>query len=781
MNKQASFFQKLGSNPLIQTLVFYVSTAWILLEMSNFLVDKYELSERLLDIVLLVLVCGFPVVLFLVWYFSKRARLNSGKKHRGKKSITAAKQIQGIAKGSSKWWYISGSILILLILSAGFRLIFHKVKSNWATHTAIPEIERLRNNNSYSDAFELFTRAKKYIRDENVISDLESYLIQEISILTEPPGAQISIKEYGDTDDSWKVLGSTPLDDLEMPYRVFYKCKIEKEGYEPVMAVLSSSQKLFSRKLFKPGTIPPGMVHVNGLMDDPYAELLDDTQEFFMDTYEVTNEQFKDFIDNNGYRDQAYWKNEFALNGSPISWEEAMRFFVDRTGRSGPADWMAGDYPEGRDKFPVNGISWYEAAAYAEYAGKELPTLMHWNSAMGSNIYHFKRSFPIFLVPRSNMTEDNPVEAGSMGGISCFGNYDMAGNVREWCWNRTREGRLIMGGAWDDFYYMYFTPGQAPNFDRSSKNGFRCVFNLNRNTPDEAIYGPVPTVHKRDFLSEAPVSEEVFNVYKNQFLYDRKDLNPVIESRDESAEDWILEKISFDAAYENERMYAYLYLPKKGKPPFQTLVFFPGDGALVYPSFTENTYSSDRTTFLASNNIAVIHPVYFETYDRCQSMNDSLDNPKENHTYTEHLVKWVKDFSRSVDYLETREDIDHSKIGYFGWSWGGLMGAIIPALEDRLKLIILMVPGMYSYNKALPEADVINYITRVKKPVLMLNGRYDHVFVYDKDVYPMYQLFGTPEKDKVLKLYDTGHYIPKTQLIRETLSWLEKYWGPPDS
>ena len=117
-------------------------------------------------------------------------------------------------------------------------------------------------------------------------------------------------------------------------------------------------------------------------------------------------------------------------------------------------------------------------------------------------------------------------------------------------------------------------------------------------------------------------------------------------------------------------------------------------------------------------------------------MNDSLDNPKENHTYTEHLVKWVKDFSRSVDYLETREDIDTSKIGYFGWSWGGRMGAIIPAVEDRLKLIMLVVPGMYSYNKALPEADVINYITRVKIPVLMLNGRYDHVFVYEKDVGP---------------------------------------------
>jgi hypothetical protein len=63
-----------------------------------------------------------------------------------------------------------------------------------------------------------------------------------------------------------------------------------------------------------------------------------------------------------------------------------------------------------------------------------------------------------------------------------------------------------------------------------------------------------------------------------------------------------------------------------------------------------------------------------------------------------------------------------------------MMGPIIPAIEDMLKLIVLGVPGMYSYNRALPEADVINYITRVKIPVLMLNGRYDIIFVYEKDV-----------------------------------------------
>ena len=49
--------------------------------------------------------------------------------------------------------------------------------------------------------------------------------------------------------------------------------------------------------------------------------------------------------------------------------------FVDATGRPGPSTWEAGDYPEGEDDFPVAGVSWYEAAAYAEYVGKVLPTI----------------------------------------------------------------------------------------------------------------------------------------------------------------------------------------------------------------------------------------------------------------------------------------------------------------------------------------------------------------------------------------------------------------------
>jgi dipeptidyl aminopeptidase/acylaminoacyl peptidase len=136
----------------------------------------------------------------------------------------------------------------------------------------------------------------------------------------------------------------------------------------------------------------------------------------------------------------------------------------------------------------------------------------------------------------------------------------------------------------------------------------------------------------------------------------------------------------------------------------------------------------------------------------------------------------IKDFRRSIDYLETRPDIDNSKLGYYGFSWGGLMGGIIPAVEDRLKVNILIVGGLR--GKSLPEIDQINYLPRIKIPTLMLNGKYDFTFPYDKAVLPFYNLLGTPDKDKRHVVYETDHYVPKNEMIKETLSWLDRYLGP---
>jgi predicted esterase len=132
---------------------------------------------------------------------------------------------------------------------------------------------------------------------------------------------------------------------------------------------------------------------------------------------------------------------------------------------------------------------------------------------------------------------------------------------------------------------------------------------------------------------------------------------------------------------------------------------------------------------------------------------------------------------RSIDYLETRSDIDRQKLAYEGYSWGAAMGAILPAMEERLKALLLIGPGFFM-QKRFPAADQINFAPRVKAPVLMLNGRYDFIFPTNSSQEPMFRLLGTPAEHKRRILYETGHDIPRPDMIKETLKWLDQYLGP---
>src|SRR5205085_2667783 len=121
-----------------------------------------------------------------------------------------------------------------------------------------------------------------------------------------------------------------------------------------------------------------------------------------------------------------------------------------------------------------------------------------------------------------------------------------------------------------------------------------------------------------------------------------------------------------------------------------------------------------------------------------------------------------------------------SKLAFYGASWGGAMGMILPALEPRLKANVLLVGGFY-FQKTLPEVDQINYVSRVTIPTLMLNGRYDFFLPMETAQIPASNILGTPEKDKRQVFYNSGHGIPRTELVREALNWLDRYLGPVKS
>ncbi|MGB5875201.1 MAG: dienelactone hydrolase family protein, partial [Bacteroidota bacterium] len=208
------------------------------------------------------------------------------------------------------------------------------------------------------------------------------------------------------------------------------------------------------------------------------------------------------------------------------------------------------------------------------------------------------------------------------------------------------------------------------------------------------------------------------------------------------------------------------------------VIYFPGSASTWMTSSQDlETYYefSMFLSFLVRNGRAVLYPVYKGTFERGTPELSVLSDGSETHAYTEYLIQVVKDYRRCIDYLETRPDIDSGRLAYYGMSWGGLFGAIIPAVEDRLKASVLLAGGFY--GSALPPAHQINYVTRVRVPTLMLNGRYDTIIDFETGVKPMFDLLGPPAEDKRLIPYETDHIPPRTEYVKETINWLNRYLG----
>jgi eukaryotic-like serine/threonine-protein kinase len=651
---------------------------------------------------------------------------------------------------------IPGIMLSIVILGVLLFLLNRHYKIKWAKEVALTEIEQLINKANIADAIKLVQKAGKYISKEPKFQELSTFVTSKLTILTDPPGADVYIKEYSDIDGKWRKIGRTPIDSAKIPGSSYwqassiYLLEIVKSGYETIFAVISTSDDSLNRKLFKQRTIPSDMVYVEG------------QNGFFIDRYEVTNKQYKDFIDKGGYSNPDYWKNEFRKDGKTISRDEAMTLFTDNTCRPGPFTWVAGDYPEGQDNYPVSGISWYEAAAYAEYAGKSLPASDHWESAAGDFII-----FSSKIIPLSNFRNKGHEPVGKYQGITRFGAYDMAGNVREWCWNETPVGHIIRGGAWSDASYLYSYLSQLPSFDRSPKNGFRCVQYIDKEKIPESAFQKIENSEETDFSKVKPVDDNIFTIYKNQFLYDKTALDSKIEKTDNSNENWTIEKITFNSAYGKERVIAYLFLPKNSSPPFQTLILFPGMDATWEKDLLKDNNTKWWVDYLLKSGHAVMCPIYKGTFDRIDEQEPVV---LEGHQAMEWITKWAKDFSRSIDYLETRPEIDISNIGYYGFSLGGFMGGIIPAVEGRLKVNILILGGLGGVG------ELVSYVSRIKIPTLMLNGKYDYTYPLENSVKPFYDLLSTTKKDLIL--YDTDHYVPQNEMIKEVLAWCDKYLGP---
>jgi eukaryotic-like serine/threonine-protein kinase len=630
---------------------------------------------------------------------------------------------------------VAAAAIVLAIAVPFVWYVRQESRTRWAREQALPEIERLLEQEQFVAAFGLANQARGYTATDPIWTRLDSIISHPLSVTTTPPGATISYREYASPGSPWTRIGESPVANVRVP-NTYLEWRAEKAGFvtaEDVSGAVTFQQTF---TLHEPGAVPPGMVYVTadeapyqmfspGLDHLPAVKLRD----FWIDRREVTNREFKTFVDAGGYRNRAFWQQPFTKDGRSLTFDEAIALFTDTTRRPGPATWELGSYPEGQDDLPVTGVSWYEAAAFAAYEGKSLPTIYHWSRVA-------EQRFSGIVVPRSNFGGQAAMKVGASGGINRFGAIDMAGNVKEWCSNRADDSRrYILGGAWDEPPYMANDPDARSPFERATNFGFRAV----KYAPDDSLAGAgaeLVAFETRDFGRERPVGDEAFSLYRQLYAYDKGDLKAVVESVDESNADWRREKVSFAAAYGNERVPAYLFVPKAAKPPYQTVVMFPGSGAIQQRSSSQ--IDQRRFDWIIKSGRAVLHPIYKGTFERGGEGLTS-DYPSRTTAFRDYVLAWAKDVSRSIDYLDTRPDIRHDRLAFMGFSWGAAMGPIFVAVEPRFKAALLIVGGFYLQHSA-PEVDAFNFAPRVKVPVLLLNGRFDFFYPIDTSQLPMFRL-----------------------------------------
>lgn len=353
--------------------------------------------------------------------------------------------------------------------------------------------------------------------------------------------------------------------------------------------------------------------------------------------------------------------------------------------------------------------------------------------------------------------------------LNRYGTYDLLGNAKEWVWNESGKGlRLSMGGGWDEPQYMSAQPDRIPPMERRPDLGFRCV---KSNAPPPALLEEVAFVPLRDYRKEKPVDEAAFAAIRKLYDYPPAPLRAATEATDDSDRFWRKERVSFDATYGEERVSAYLFLPRRSVAPYQAVIYYPS--GIAFREKSSNRLEMWAIASIIQSGRAVLYPVLWGTYERQQ-------REAGNREETDRLraIREMQDVRRSVEYIDTRPDLDHRKLALLGFSAGAEMVPMALALEPRFRAGILEVGGFQPGHHR-PEVDSINFAPRAKAPVLMVNGRYDIGFDVESNQKPLLNLLGAPAEDKKLVLLEVGHALVGYPVAnREVLAWLDRYLGP---
>ncbi|MGQ0702373.1 MAG: protein kinase domain-containing protein [Gemmatimonadales bacterium] len=672
-------------------------------------------------------------------------------------------------------------VLVTLVLLAVVALPLWRSLQRARARTWLPRIAELAERGDYVAAYELAERAEGRIGGDTTLTRLFDVVADSLAITTQPAGARVYLQRLplngGLAQRDSTLLGTTPMKGVRVA-RADYHMSLHKAGYAPLQRILSSA---FPRaeiapeqgrtvplgvELLPADSVPPGMVAVTGgpyelVSPDVPPGLRAELQPYWLDTYEVTNRQFVEFVRSGRYPGG----------------------FVDRTGMPGPRGWTSQEPPAGQDRHPVVGVSWFEAAAYCASVGKRLPTLYEWEkAARNGTVSHTGVIMPwgytssaIQTGQRANFSGSGTVPVDSLRfGLSPYGAYAMAGNVKEWLANRSGAGFVVAGGSWQDPAYLFSQLGSLSGATATPALGFRCARTVGGGSATGNQGGGPLTLAARTPVYH-PVGAGGFAGLLSHYRYDRQPANVRGLTRVETP-DWIRERFWLDGVA-GDSILAYLYLPKRAQPPFQTIVHVPSNGTFFFWPVWQEVEQILGPHIKGGR--AVLGVVLNGMIERPQPA-DVIRPPTSSVRFRDRMVLHATELRLGIDYVETRPDIDRERLAYVGLSWGAGSRLLFAALDQRFRSVVLIGAGIDErMQPTLPEAANFNFAPYIKPPKLFINGRHDEEHPWTTRALPLWNLLREP---KELVLIDgAGHLPPPEVRVAPINAFLDKTLGPVKS
>ncbi len=658
----------------------------------------------------------------------------------------------------------------------------------------LPRLQALVAADDCVPAFDLVLRLERQLPGDPQVRALAEACSSPVRLQTDPPGALVSFRPYDADDSAFRPLGRTPLRDVRLPHGagVF---RFELEGHATVLRVLrnpglelGSVRDRFQLQLVA-GTdftvplpaeraLPPAMVLVPAtrfpvsLVSDAPAEIAP----YLLGRLEVTNREFKEFVDAGGYRMERLWR-DLPFGPAAASWRGAVARLVDSTGRPGPSTWESGSYPDGAGDHPVAGVSWFEATAYARFRGLELPTAYHWYRAAFS-AYEITESISAAVARRGNFQGRGAVPAGERDDLGPYGTSDMAGNVREWLSTASGAMRMIAGGAFNQGPYLYYRLDAADPWDRSPGNGLRLMRTADGAPVAEALRGPIPV--RKELGDLRPAEDAAWAVLEHQLARSEAPLDAREEAAAPGGGAWRRETISLATGYDEGRFRLQLFLPVGRPPPWQVVFLLPHAGYFRVPEETgtfDPSATSQRLDFLMKSGRALALVAFDGAFER-RWPEARVAAISRGDRFRILLRHHREELGRALDYLQGRKDLDAARAGVLGISYGAQTMVALLAVEPRLGPAVLIGGGVFLLPGLPVTEQPFNYYPRVRQPILMLSGRWD-VDVGQPEQEAMLRFLGTPEEQKRRVVLDVGHgWVPQNQFVREALEWYDRYLGP---